>query len=93
VSAKRKQRKLLFVLRDILLPLSITQENPMDPMSLVRTPTRASTGKDTKYEFPAHDQSADNISTGYGQQILEKRNAEVSETIIVSNLKAMMALP
>jgi hypothetical protein len=39
-------------------------------------------------EFPARDQSTDKISTGYERQNRDKRNAEVSETIIVSNLQA-----
>lgn len=40
------------------------------------------------HEFPARDQSTDKISTGNERQCLDKRNTEVSETIVVSNLQA-----
>jgi len=72
----------------ILLPLSIPQQDPQDSISLVRTLHELLQERILNCEFPDRDQSTDKIPTGYERQNLDKRNAGVSETIIVSNLQA-----
>jgi hypothetical protein len=89
VSVKRKQRKRHVRERGILLPFSIAQEGPLDPMSLVREDSCISQyGKDTKLLVAARDQAPDKITSGYELQNLDKRNVEVSETIVASALES-----